>query len=92
MVFNVVATVLYFTAFVVQLSVWSSSGRTFKIDFEYFKSSNLAAGVSISYVTHSPDPLVSPFISFRQCFGLFNTVVYGVATFLLYKEKQAQPK
>lgn len=68
--YNVVATVLYFTAFIVQLSVWSGSDKTFKITFEYFKSSNLAAG----------------------CFGLFNTVAYGVATFLLYKEKQAQPK
>jgi len=68
--FNVVATVLYFTGFIVQLSVWGSNDNVFKFNWDYFKSSNIAAGV----------------------FGLFNFVVYAVATFFIFKAKKAQPK
>ena len=62
--FNVVATVLYFTGFIVQLSVWGSNDNVFKFNWDYFKSSNIAAGVrthnSLSLATESKNIISEP--------------------------------
>jgi len=58
--YNFGATILYFTAFIVQLSIWGPAST-----ISLWRSSNVAAGV----------------------FALFNFVVYGLGTYLLYKDK-----
>lgn len=58
--YNFGATILYFTAFIVQFSVWGPS-------LSSLRSSNIAAAV----------------------FGLFNFILYGLGTYILYKEKNA---
>ena len=81
--YNIVATVLYFTAFIVQLSVWAPANS-------YFTNSNVAAGVSIIKALRGK--FIFNFHFFAQVFALFNFVVYALATFVLHKEVKEQPK